>query len=109
MLIRGAIRPDSKVQMPVGSGYQRAIANSVASVMVGILMELDVADPVPALKAPPVTHQWKQHFWGCAEAGERQTLGVERPAVAGSYGDDFHDPTCADRDMPDGLWRIFGL
>ena len=34
----------------------------MAAVAVGVLMELGVTDPVPALHAPPVSHQLQQGF-----------------------------------------------
>jgi hypothetical protein len=46
-------------------------ACAISLVAMGILMQLDVADPVPTLKAPAVSHQAQQCFWGCAEADQR--------------------------------------
>jgi len=35
-------------------------------------MQLGVADSVPALNAPAVSHQLHQRFWRGAQAGEEQ-------------------------------------
>jgi len=37
-----------------------------------VLMELGVADPVPAFNAPAVANQTQQRIWGGAQAGEEQ-------------------------------------
>jgi hypothetical protein len=37
----------------------------------GVLLELGIADPVPALDTPAVPHQSQQAFWGGAQAGEK--------------------------------------
>ena len=44
-------------------------AGAVALVAVGVLVELGVSDPVPALNAPAVSHQLQQGFWGGSQAG----------------------------------------
>ncbi len=53
-------------------------AFAIASVAMGVLMELGVADPVPPLDAPPVSLQLQQFFWACAVAAEKEVYGVER-------------------------------
>jgi len=66
--------------------------SSIAPVAVGILMELGVADPVPALVAlgfreavaPAVPHLLQQCFWGGAQAGDESVRGFERLAAAGA-------------------------
>jgi hypothetical protein len=73
----------------------------------GVLMELGVAEPVPALNAPTVSHQSQQCFWGCAEAGEKEMFGVERLAVAGSCGGDLNDPACAEPGFTDEVRSLF--
>jgi len=40
--------------------------SAIAAVAVGVLMELGVTDPGPALNAPAVAHQLQQSFWGGA-------------------------------------------
>ena len=69
----------------------------------GVLMELGVTNPVPPLNAPTVSGQLQQAFWGCADAGEKEGFGVERLAVARSFGDDLNDPACADPLLTDML------
>jgi hypothetical protein len=49
--------------------------------------ELGVTDPVPPLKAPPVSDQLQQGFRGRAQAGENELPGPEWLAVAMSCGD----------------------
>ena len=47
-----------------GCGAQCAHrAGAIASVAVGVFMELGVPDPVPALNAPTVAHKSQQGFW----------------------------------------------
>ncbi len=53
-------------------------ACAIASVAMGVPMELGVADPVPPLDAPTLSHQLQQSFWACAEAG--RDLG-DRPIM----------------------------
>ncbi len=38
--------------------------SAITPVAVGVLVELGVTDPVPALNAPAVSHQLQQCFWG---------------------------------------------
>jgi hypothetical protein len=71
-------------------------------------MELGVADPVPPLDAPAVSHLLQQCFWGGAHAGEEQMGGVKWFTVAPAGGRDFHDPAGADPGLPDVLRRLFG-
>ena len=71
-------------------------------------MELGVADPVPALNAPALTHQPEQSFWRGAQARQEQVGGVKGPAVTGAAGRDFHDPAGADPGLTDVLWGRFG-
>ena len=74
----------------------------------GILMQLGVADPVPTLNAPAVSHQSQQGFWGCAEAGETEVFGLEWLAVAAACCHDFNDPARAEPLLADVVWRLFG-
>jgi len=73
----------------------------------GILMQLGVADPVPTLNAPAVSHQSQQGFWGCAEAGEKEVFSLEWLAVAAPGCHDFNDPARADPLFTDVVWRLF--
>ena len=57
---------------------------TVATVAMGILMELGISDPVPALPAPAVPHQSQQTFWGGAQACEKQVGGPEGLAPPGA-------------------------
>jgi len=45
---------------------------------VGILMELGVPDPVPALDTPAVAHQLQQGFWRGPQARQKQVGGLKR-------------------------------
>jgi hypothetical protein len=71
-------------------------------------MELGVTDPMPALKAPAVSHQPEQGFWRAAQARQKQVGGLKRLAVTGADGRDFHDPAGADPGLADVLWSLFG-
>ena len=81
--------------------------SAIVSVAVGVLMEVGVEDPVPALNVPPVSRQLQEGFWGCAEAGEKEVCGVERLAVAGSCGGHLNEPACAGPGLTDVLRRFF--
>jgi hypothetical protein len=74
---------------------------------VGVLVELGVANPVPALNAPAVPHQLQQGFWGRAQAGQKHVVGLERLAVSGAGGDHLHDPAGVDPGLPDVLRGLF--
>ena len=70
-------------------------------------MQLGVTDPVPRLNAPAVSRQSQQGIWGCAQAGEKEVLGLEWLAVAVPCGDDFNDPAGAEPGFTDVPWRLF--
>ena len=74
----------------------------------GVLVQLDVTDPVPALNAPAVAQQLQQRFWGGSQAGEKQMGGVEDLAVANAGGDHFHEPAGAAPGLTDMPRRLFG-
>lgn len=95
-------------QVQRGGAQRGHHAGTVAPVAVGVLMELGVADPVPALKAPSVSHQLQQGFWGGAQARQKQVSGLKRLAVTGTADRDFHDPVGADPGLMDVLWSLFG-
>jgi hypothetical protein len=61
-------------------------SGAIAAVAVGILVELGVWDPVPALYAPEVSNQLQQGFWGSAQAGEKEVSGLKGLAVAAAGG-----------------------
>ena len=81
--------------------------SAIVSVAMGVLMELGVADPVPSLDAPTVSHQLQQAFRACAEAGEKEVGGTEGLAVAGSCGGNLNNPACAEPGLTDVLGRFF--
>ena len=56
-----------------------------------ILVQLGVANPVPALNTPSVTNQLLQRFWGGAQAGEEQVLRLKGLAIAAAGGRHLHD------------------
>jgi hypothetical protein len=82
--------------------------SSIAPVAVGILVELGVANPVPALNAPAVSHQLQQGFWGGPQAGEESVRGLERLAAAGADRGHLHDPAGAAPGLADVLRCLFG-
>ena len=45
-------------------------SGAIAVVTLGVLMELGVADPLPALDAPAVANQLQQRSWGDSQAAE---------------------------------------
>ena len=90
-------------------GAQRGHGSgAIAAVTVGVLVELGVADPVPALNAPSVSHQLQQRFWRGAQAGEEQVLRLKGLAVAAAGGRHLHDPAGADPGLPDVRRCLFG-
>jgi len=84
-------------------------ASDIASAAVGVRMELGVADPMPALNAPPISRQFQQGFWDRSQAGEKEVFGNQWPAVTGSCGDDCNDPACAKPYLTDMLGRLHRL
>ena len=96
-------------QQVQGSGSQRGQrAGAIASVAMGVLMELGVADPVPALDAPAVANQLQQCFWGGAQAGEKQVGCSKRLAITASIGSHLHEPAGADPGLGDMRRCLFG-
>jgi len=83
-------------------------AGSITPVTVSILMELGIADPVPALDAPAVPHQLQRGFWGGAQAAQKQWYGLERLAGASAAGRQLHDPAGANPGLGDELRGRFG-
>lgn len=65
--------------------------SAIASVAMGILLKLRVADPMPPLDVPAVYHQLLQCFWGRPDAREKEMAGVEGFAVTLSRGTDLND------------------
>jgi hypothetical protein len=100
-----------------GCGAQCAHrAGAIASVAVGVFMELGVPDPVPALNAPTVAHKSQQGFWRGAQAGVAprgapgEPLEVGRPkwlAITDAIGGHLHDPAGADPGLANVLWCLF--
>lgn len=82
-------------------------AGAIAAVTVGILVELRVTDPVPALQAPALSHQPEQGFWGGAQAGEKQVSGLKGSAITAACGCQLHDPAGADPGFLDVLRSFF--
>ena len=52
-------------------------AGAIAPVAVGVLMELGVPNPVPALNAPESSYQLQQCFWGGVLARKKQMSGLK--------------------------------
>jgi len=93
-------------------------AGTIAAVTVGVLMELGVADPVPAFNAPAVPHQLQHCIWPGAQAGvtpkgalreKNQVGGLKRLAIAAARGHHLHDPAGADPGLGDLLRCLFGV
>ena len=105
-----ADRPDSSQSQQVEScGSQRGHrAGAITAVMVGILMELGVANPVPAVNALAISHQLQQRFWRGAQAGEKHMGGPKGLAVAAAAGRHLHDPAGADPGLGDVRRCLFG-
>ncbi len=82
--------------------------SSIAPVAVGILMELGVANPLPALNAPEVAHQLQQGFWGGPQAGKESVHGFERLDAAGADRGHLNDPAGAAPGLADVLRCLFG-
>jgi hypothetical protein len=91
----------SQSQQVQRCGSQRCHhSGAITAVTVIVFPQLGVADPVPALQAPALSHQTQQRIWGGAQAGDEPVRGHERLAIAGAFGDHFHDPAGA---VPIGL------
>ena len=80
----------------------------MAAISVRVLVELGVANPVPALNAPAVPQQLQHCFWGGAQAGEEQALRLKGLAVAAAGGRLLHDPAGADPGLGDVHRHLFG-
>jgi hypothetical protein len=74
-----------------------------------VLLELRVADPLPPLDTPAVSHQLQQCFWGRPDAHEKEMAAVQGFAVTLSRGDDFNDPARAEPLHTNMVWRLFRL
>ena len=106
-----------QTQQVQGCGTQRGHhPGAITPVSVGILMELGVSDPVPALNAPALAHQLQQGVWGGAQAGVAprgapgEPLEVGRPkrlAITASIGAHLHDPAGTDPGLANVLWCLF--
>jgi len=106
----GSNRPKpSQPQQVEGCGSQRGHdSGAVAPVTVSVLVELGIADPMPALNAPAVAHQLQQCFWRGAQAGQKEVGGPKGLAVAAAGGRHLHDPARTDPGLADVLRGFFG-
>ena len=86
--------------------------SAITPVAVGVLVELGVTDPVPALNAPAVAHQSQQGLWGGAEAGVAprgapgeliQVLRLKRSPVSGADSGHLHNSAGANPALADVL------
>lgn len=83
----------SKAQKIQGCGPHRGQdTGAIAAVAVFVLVELGVADPVPAFNAPALPDQAQQGFWGGAQAGKEQMPRFERLDATAAADDHFNDP-----------------
>ena len=90
-----------KVHHSCPQSVQRTSA--VAAVPVRVFVELGVADPVPAFKAPAVSQQLQQGFWGGPQAGEEKVGGMKGLAFPGALRDHLDDPAGVDPFRSDAL------
>ena len=72
-----------------------------------VFPQLGVADPVPALQAPALSHQLEQGIWSGAQAGDESVRGLERLAITAARGDHFCNPAAAMPVRFDVLRRFF--
>jgi hypothetical protein len=99
----------SQPQQVQDSGSQRGHhSGAIAAIAVGLLMELGVADPVPAFNASAVSHQLQHPFWRGGQAGEEQVLRLKGGAVAAGAGRLLHDTAGADPALADVCRCLFG-
>ena len=105
-----ADRPESSQPQQVQCRRaQRGLdAGAIAPVVMGVLVELGVTDPVPAFNAPAVPHQFQQRVWRGAQAGEEQVLCLKGQAVAAAGGRHLHDPAGTDPGLGDVRRCLFG-
>jgi len=82
-------------------------AGAIASVAVGVFMELGVPDPVPAFNAPTVAHKSQQGFWRGAQACEEHVGRPKWLAITDAIGGHLHDPAGADPGLANVLWCLF--
>jgi len=69
-----------------------SIAQAITKVAVGILMELGVEDPMPALNFPGIYRVLLQGFWDSARAGEEQVSRPDQLVLNSASCHDFHSP-----------------
>jgi hypothetical protein len=67
-----------RLRLHGGSSHCVHDAGAIASVAVGIRMELGVPDPVSDLDTPAVAHQPEQGLWRSAQAGGEAGVWRER-------------------------------
>ena len=70
-------------------------ASTVAAVAVSVLAELGVADPVPALEAPSISHQLQQGFWRGAQAVDEVVRRLKGLALSDAAGAHLDNPAGA--------------
>jgi hypothetical protein len=73
-----------------------------------ILMELGVAEPVPAFNAPAVPHQLQQGFWRGSQAGEKEVPLEGRLSGTLAADDQFDDPAAAGPGLGDETRTLRG-
>jgi hypothetical protein len=102
------LKPSQAHQVQGGGAQRGHHAGAIAPVAVGVLMELGVADPVPTLNAPAVSHQLQQGCCCGAQACEKQVACLKWLAVSGIPGSYLHDPAGADPGFSDVIRCLFG-
>ena len=114
-VVRNCSQPSShrvvavEPKQDLGQGAQRGQHRCTgAAVAVVILMELGVAEPVPAFNAPAVPHQFQQGFWRGAQAGEEEVPLEGGLAGTLAADDQFDDPATAGPGLSDEVRSLSG-
>jgi hypothetical protein len=83
--------------------------SAIASVAMGVLLELRVADPMPPLDTPVVSHQLQQCFESHPDTRERDITSVKGFAITLSRGGEFNDPARAEPPHTEIAWSLLRL
>ena len=100
-----AVEPKQVQGRSAQRGQQRCTGAAIA---VSILMELGVAEPVPAFNAPAVPHQLQQGFWRGSQAGEKEVPLEGRLSGTLAADGQFDDPVAAGPGLGDEIRSLFG-
>lgn len=105
----GSDRPKtSQAQQVQSRGSQHGYCfGAIAPVAMGFVVDLGVAEEVPAFNASAGAHQFEQGFWRCPQAGEDQVGRLKLLAITSARGSDFHAPARADPGFSNLLQLLF--